>query len=41
MEMGGMLPSSKVLPGQAKQAFSDEKKKQQEPQQKNKPPLGV
>ena len=41
-DMGmGMIPSSKIIPGQAKQAFSDEKKKQQEPQQKNKPPTGV
>ena len=40
--MGGMIPSSKVLPrGQAQQAKSEEKKKQQEPQQKNNPPLGV
>ncbi len=40
--MGGMMPSSKALPkGQASQSLSDEKKKQQEPQQKNKPPTGV
>ncbi len=36
----GMIPSSKIIPGQAKQAFSDEKKKQQKPQQKNNPPTG-
>ncbi len=40
--MGGMMPSSKALPkGQASQAHADDKKKQQEPQQKNKPPTGV
>ena len=39
---GGMIPSSKALPkGQASQAFSEEKKKQQEPQAKNKPTTGV
>lgn len=37
----GMIASSKVFPPQGKQALSDEKKKQQEPQQKNKPPTGV
>ncbi len=38
----GMIPSSKAFPkGQASQAFSDEKKKQQLPQAKNKPPQGI
>lgn len=42
IQMGGMMPSSKVLPkGQGQEAYSEEKKKQQEPQQKNKPPMGV
>ena len=37
----GMIPSSKALPsGQASEALSQEKKKQQLPQQKNKPPTG-
>ena len=41
-DMGGMIPSSKALPkGQASQALSDEKKKQQLPQAKNKPPQGI
>ena len=38
---GGMIPSSKALSkGQASEALSEEKKKQQEPQAKNKPPTG-
>ncbi len=42
MNMGQMIPSSKILPkGQAQEALSEEKKKQQEPQQKNKPPKGI
>ena len=40
--IGGMIPSSKALPkGQASEAHAEDKKKQQEPQQKNKPPTGV
>ncbi len=40
-EMGGMIPSAKVPgKGQASQALSAEKKKQQAPQQKNNPPTG-
>ena len=40
--MGGMMPSSKALPkGQASQAHADEKREQQKPQAKNKPPMGV
>ena len=41
MDMMGMIPSSKAIPGQAQQALSDEKRKQQLPQQKNKPPQGI
>lgn len=44
----GMIPSSKAIgnekkmsKGQGQEAFKAEKKKQQEPQQKNKPPTGV
>ncbi len=41
-QMDGMIPSSKALPsGQASQALSAEKKKQQKPQQKNNPPQGI
>ena len=41
MENSGMMPSSKVLPGPAKQALSEQKKNEQKPQAKNNPPLGV
>lgn len=42
MGMGGMIPSSKALPkGQGSEALSNEKKAQQKPQQKNKPPQGI
>lgn len=40
--MMGMIPSAKVMSkGQGQEAMKAEKKKQQEPQQKNKPPTGV
>ncbi len=41
MQLEKMIPSSKALPsGQASEALSAEKKKQQLPQQKNNPPTG-
>ncbi len=37
----GMIPSSEAIKGPASEALSNQKKQEQKPQQKNKPPTGV